>query len=459
MKFLTILLVLLFSLTTNSEEYWLAFSQQGWGTTGRGYYIQLTSDYPQEVIISNSHWQYTDTLQLTTQTVVHRIPDVVAEPNSNIVSQGGIKVISEEPLQVMLVNFEYLVGGMTLVREYNELGSEYMLLSDIEDNPNNIQIVGIGKVIVHINPSVNTNIGNQPVSIPINTGEVVNIKSQTLNTHGLSGTTITCTDQHTGVLTPCAVFNNSQVFINPQSNCCADDIDHQEIPIKYWGTTYFVPYIKSKASGWSQDRVSDIKIIALEDNTVLHIDGQQVIMNSGTVVQYPTNQSQLVTAAKPIRVILVTRGGHMDWTNADPISMNILPLKYTQDHIVFKPLVHPNIQDHFLIVVHKLCNDFSYNGIPEQGHTPYNDSTCSHYYSIDTSRQTLDGQIQAYQYSFGNYMASYDAYGTELYTESDSVFCPQSPTSIHTPEIAPHKLPYKLPYNYLGQETKKYQVR
>jgi len=147
----------------------------------------------------------------------------------------------------------------------------------------------------------------------------------------------------------------------------------------------------------------------------------------------------------------------MDWTNADPISMNILPLKYTQDHIVFKPLVHPNIQDHFLIVVHKLCNDFSYNGIPQQTHTPYNDSTCSHYYSINTSRQTLDGQIQAYQYSFGNYMASYDAYGTELYTETDSTMCPQS-TGITFPTNNVLQDTSSL-YDVLGRRAKRYRIK
>ena len=455
MKTLLTMLLSFLSLALFGEEYWLAFSQQSYNGN-RGYYIQLVTEFPQEVIISNIQRLYIDTIYVN-QTALHRIPDLAAKPEAgNPISSHAIKVTSEEPLQVLMINYDYLKGGMTVVHELQQLDSDYIILSETEGNADNISIIATQKTELFVEPSVNTNIATQPFTVNIVNGEVLYFKTNSYNTHGLSGTKITATQQHTGAPVPVAVFVNSEFYTNPNNNCCADDLDHQAIGIHYWGTEYLIPHILSKQGSMTQARYSDIKIIAKESNTQFYINNNLIILQSLEVFQFSTNQTTLIISTEPIRVTLITRGGDIDFTNADPFSINILPTKYSQEQTFVKPLRHQNIQDHYLIITHKLCNEFTLDN-QTQNHTPYNDSLCTHYYLIDTSLHLVQGKTQTYQYSFGNAVQNYSAYGTELYATNDTTMCPQ-PTGIQDVPKIGEKSDRKR-YNILGQEANENTIK
>ena len=123
------------SLSCYAGEYWLVFPNQIYGTY-KGYYIELFGP-AQEVIVSNSNRNFYDTLYLNNNVVyTYKVPDLIAKTTlGTAISDHGIKVKTEYPTQVTMINYDYLRGGMTIVREFKQLGDEYMALSKIGNNP------------------------------------------------------------------------------------------------------------------------------------------------------------------------------------------------------------------------------------------------------------------------------------------------------------------------------------
>ena len=446
---LTAFLTMVLSLSCYAEEYWLAFPNQIYGTY-KGYYIELFGP-DQEVIVSNSNRNFYDTLYLNNNVVcTYRVPDLIAKTTlGTAISDHGIKIKTEYPTQVTMINYDYLRGGMTIVREFKQLGDEYMALSKIGNNPDIISILAIRDCKVTVSPSVNTNYATQPFTQILTKGKVITLTSHTQNKDGLSGTTVSFKHIHTDSPIPGAVFINSNFITNPQTSCCADDMDHQEIPYKEWGTSYFVPIIKNVFNYLLQPRISDVKIIAKTDGTIVKIQGQTHHLNKKEIIEYALQTEALITSNYPIRVNVFTRGGYYDNSNADPVSIEIPRLNQTTSHIGFKPISTPNIQDHYLIVVHNSCYDFYLDGDLQTNHNVYDLSICVHYYKIDKHKHEINGEVQAYYYCYGDYVEPFDAFGMWL-GGWDSTYC-SPPDGIEEIKNNTLKLNNKL-YNLLGQE-------
>ncbi len=137
-------------------------------------------------------------------------------------------------------------------------------------------------------PAVNK---GQSHTVTLEQGEVLNVES---NQSGgdLTGTHITAN-------APIAVFAGHEAT-NTATECCADHLEQQMLPVNTWGTHYLV------TKTWERWKEKDhVRILASQDGTTVTLNPNVAtvpVLNKGQFYHFQTNVNVEVTSNKPIQV-------------------------------------------------------------------------------------------------------------------------------------------------------------
>ncbi len=223
------------------------------------------------------------------------------------------------------------------------LGTEYLALTGRgSDNGTFVAVVGVGAgTDVTITPTKKTRNGRlpgQPFTIRLGRGEVYQVLSEGVVDADLSGTSIVST-------APVAVISGSSCedFMIGRLHACNPLIEEMP-PVSAWGRTYVLGALMRQQAGY-------YRIMAYCKNTRITINGADIFLRNGEVLEAPMDDGFLLESSSPVLVAQMatsTSNGPSDRNVAfgDP-SMAIMPgvTQWTRRVQVLSPGLAPRSAD------------------------------------------------------------------------------------------------------------------
>ena len=236
---------------------------------------------------------------------------------SETIEGKGIKIISDEAINVYAMHYRLYFSEASIVLPINELGKEYRIIAHEKTShgayPSQLIVVATkNNTTIEITPTALT-AGLKPAGVPfsinLNAGEVYQIQS----TGDLTGSLI---KSNTNKI---AVFSGSK-YTTIGCNGATSHTYDQNYPIKSWGTEYAIMPIQTQGD--------PIKIIASEDQTSIQFNCVNMIsLDKGENYYTVLNDVTYVTSNKPICIAQLRKGGEcgsVEGNIGDP-NMLILP--------------------------------------------------------------------------------------------------------------------------------------
>ena len=323
-------------LSTKGKDFWMGFMQNelGWGNLR--IYISSNVNSSGNISIPGWSWSqnYTVTANSTTKIV---IPSYIYTSTNQIVENNGIHITSTDSVSVFAFNYKSESSDASIIYSADFLGSEYRILS-IDGWLNHMNE---GYLIVATQDSSTIEItpfGGIPFIISLNAGQTYLIKSY----NQLSGALvreISCKK--------IAIFTGVECADIECPSC--DHLFEQLIPVNKFGNNFLTIPLKTK----SQDFFN---IISHYNNTSISINnGIPIVMTSGQVYQFSSNQPSFIQSTQPVLVFQLAQGYSCDGIG-DPFSVIVPPLEYSINDITIVTIDSSNIDSNYINIITKTIN-------------------------------------------------------------------------------------------------------
>ena len=231
------------------------------------------------------------------------------------IGDWAYRVIATRPVTVYqfnpLSNADVFSNDASVLMPSPAAGTEYYVASLPDGNPFRgyvtIIATGTGNTSVTVTPTVNTLAGTDvpamspgvPKTLTLTQGQVLNIESDELSSYidnDISGT-------HVEADQPIIVFGGHVAASSPGSDCCADHLEQQLLPVSRWGTEYVAG--RSVERNGEEDRWM---IIASVDGTQVSMtpmdtDYFPVTLNAGEPYRFQSGRDFVISADNPIMLV------------------------------------------------------------------------------------------------------------------------------------------------------------
>ncbi len=271
---------------------------------------------------------------------------------SQVWAKRAIKITSDEPIVVYgVTRFRYTSDGF-LAFPIHILGKEYQVASYADPTNNQFQFLPSYSSIVAIydNTEVEFTLGGNASSKAIfpnnDTLKFGQTKKEKMNSGDvwlIAG--IGANNDLTGSIIksnkPIAVISGNFCSYVPSLNSACDYIIEQELPTDYWSNEVLVPQIVDRKN------YPIIKIFAKEANTKLYrngvyfatietaggLNGKGYLETRADTITTP--KPVLISADKPINVVLYNPGQSEDGIESDPFQMQLFPESLFYKDMIF----------------------------------------------------------------------------------------------------------------------------
>lgn len=432
--------------STSGTEFWLAFMENltldfnGPPT----FSIHISSDVDTEGEISVPATGFTQAFFVNAGTQIEVVlPAAIWYSEvSEQVEGKGIKITSEEAIQVSATHFRVYFTEASGVLPITELSDEYFTTCFIEDSPifpSSLVIVGTeDDTEVEIIPAAFTlglHAQDVPFNVTLNEGEIYQVQAL----GDLTGTIVRSLGGE-----KLAVFSGAQQarIVETCEGFADNHLWEQSQPFSNWSSLYyFVPF---KNQG--QDLV---RILAKEDGTIVNLDcGDSFLLNRGDFNDILLGTATVITATNDIAVTQFNQSQNCNPSNTgDPTMLRLFPTeKQTQNAKWWATSgtagIAVEIPNNFVNIIMKtsetgtIALDGSFIG---DEFTPFPaDATVSYLQktiSDGVHELTSDSPFHAYYYGFGDfdayskagdYQQTVDLEYVCLEIEADGIFCVDS---------------------------------
>ena len=344
------------SRSTKGTEFWVSFMENlGFGVNLLPtFHIFINADvtthctitFPASTYSSSFTVNAGETYDFRMDTSIYLYPI-----GDDAISKKGIKITTDNPVEVQAVHYREYFSDGTLVLPTSELADHYMISSSVDTIIRGaplglsefVVLATVNNTVVDINLAHHSTKGNLSFKKTLNAGESYQVQSDT----DLTGSTIT---EENG--NKIAVFSGSTyTYIY----CAATSHTYDEdIPMKYWGTYFAAINLKDQVESYG-------RILAANDSTIITINCKTITINKGQFYSIYFSIPQIISSNKPIQVIQYVEGGACTTSPngyGDPNMIILQPLTnmlqgYTYYHPPYYPLPHiaPPVSGVYLTIV------------------------------------------------------------------------------------------------------------
>jgi len=307
--------------------------------------------------------------------------DLVEAIGSEEIQSKGIHLVSENPVNVYALNWDRNSADVAVIYPSNSLGNEYFAMCyDVHIHESNSGNYGNGRnsqflivaaedsTNVLITPSKDTDqlvLAGDSIQIILNKGEVYQVQS--MNRKNLNGQG-DLTGSYIKANKPVAFYSGSLATTVPgtQGTSAWDHLYEQIPPVHSWGKEYYAVPLKSR----EQDRY---RIMAADDNTIVHITGQQPFsINRGEFKEIVLwhNQPSRIFADKPILVAQFSQSKSVDNSytggNGDPFMIILSSTSQSKNDVTFVAYDSDQIKGYYvnIITLSSEIDNIRFNGSP-----------------------------------------------------------------------------------------------
>lgn len=265
--------------------------------------LVIYSDAPTRVEISipRTGWKRSVFTKDSNAYIVTLPKDSVVAWHPDVPEDKGVHVMADKPITLNCFNLAPNFSDASLILPVEILGNEYIVSCQYIYNPALVQIIATEDgTSVSVEPAVPA--WGSARQVTLQRGQIYFMQAQADPT----GMRI-ASDKPIAVFT--GVFNQDAnpllvpgFFGNGDGNLTYDQL----LPVKEWGKVYYsVPMDASINSGkyptWT-------RVVASVNNTVLKINGREVLLNRGQWKDSISNQSLVIQADKPVTVTQMASG-------------------------------------------------------------------------------------------------------------------------------------------------------
>ncbi len=375
------------NITTKGREFWLAFMENNdtlFNYIEDGVVVneRLSVYVSSEVATSGTisiplnGWSQNFTVAAGTTTEIS-----IPQPNqrahtlgSNVVRPTGIRVVTQDSVNVFAINYQKNTADATIVLPINALRHDYFVMAYKETNVSEFVILAIeDNTVITIVPPTNIYIsgygGNFPLTITLQRGQVFQAQSN----GDLTGSRVYTPPGAN--CKPFAVFaGNRCTNVGDAPRC--DHLYEQMFPVATLGKTYLsIPF---------RTRDADVvRVMAVENNTTVNISGQAPVnLNAGQYRDFTLSQAAYFSSDRPISLAQFSRSACTDAINQVPCANSsdnvyadpfMLMLTSMEQMVIRRATVNsfviPNITRRFLNIATKTTNTalVRLNGAPVTG--------------------------------------------------------------------------------------------
>ena len=291
---------------------------------------------------------------------------MVEATGSEEIQDRGIRLVSEKPVNVYALNWDANSADVAVIYPASSLGNEYFAICyepHISENKDGTYVNGRNSEFLIVATEDATSVAIVPskvtdklvnagdtIKIVLNKGEVYQVQS--MNHDGLTGQG-DLTGSYVLADKPVAFYSGSLGTTVPADPGVSawDHLYEQIPPVPSWGRDYYAVPLKSR----EQDRY---RIMAAQDGTVVHVDGQApILLNRGEfseMVLYH-NQPSRIYAEKPILVVQYSQSKSIDnaYTggNGDPFMIVLSSSSQSKNDVTFVAYDSPKIQRYYVNVI------------------------------------------------------------------------------------------------------------
>jgi gliding motility-associated-like protein len=369
LKFYSVYLVILFSLLVyqkasaqqamKGKEFWLGFLQNSTVADSIKVFITGEKNTTGIVHVPLQNWS-TNFSVLQGQVTSVTIPVGLAHnESSEVLRNTGINILTEDSVNVFALNYHSASTDASYIIPSQFLKTDYLVMSykGISTRPSDALIVATtDNTVVEIITTVPTRGGTpagQPITITMNAGQTFLLRS--MDGFDLTGTRI----KGKGHCHPFAVFGGTVSAFIPEGCWYADHLYEQLLPIDDWGKEYVTTPLL--------DGTYTFRILASQDNTIIHINNSQPInLDAGKYLTIHNNSSaKYITSSAPVCVAQFLESGECSKIG-DPALAILTPFNKPYKNIIFSTSYLPNtrIKDHYITIIGKSTAAVKLNGNP-----------------------------------------------------------------------------------------------
>lgn len=291
---------------------------------------------------------------------------MVEATGSEEIQDRGIRLVSEKPVNVYALNWDANSADVAVIYPASSLGNEYFAICyepHISENKDGTYVNGRNSEFLIVATEDATSVAIVPskvtdklvnagdtIKIVLNKGEVYQVQS--MNHDGLTGQG-DLTGSYVLADKPVAFYSGSLGTTVPADPGVSawDHLYEQIPPVPSWGRDYYAVPLKSR----EQDRY---RIMAAQDGTVVHVDGQApILLNRGEfseMVLYH-NQPSRIYAEKPILVVQYSQSKSIDnaYTggNGDPFMIVLSSSSQSKNDVTFVTYDSDQIKKYYVNVI------------------------------------------------------------------------------------------------------------
>lgn len=289
--------------SSKGTEFWIGF-MENLSLSFNGppkFSFQITSDVATSGNLTFPYTGFSMPFTVTPNQVTQIfLPQGIFYPQGDeAIINNGIKITSNDPIEVYAFHFRAYFTESTLVLPIAEIGTDYLVIAQkdtLSVSPSEFIIVATqDSTTVEIIPSALT-LGFRPIGVPftvtLQEGQVYQLQSY----DDLTGTSITSLNPQKKI----AVFGGSRQATVGCTNLADDHIYDEIYPLSSWGTSYsLIPFTIHSGDVF--------KIVASTNSTVVTLaSGANYNLNRGQFINLLLYTTEIVTANHPIAIAQVS---------------------------------------------------------------------------------------------------------------------------------------------------------
>jgi gliding motility-associated-like protein len=439
------------TIPTVGTEFWVGF-MKNYSTPNLELMISSETATTGVVSIPAQGWNLNFSVVPGTVTTL-TIPSALAyHQNNQTIENKGVLVTTQDTVSVFASNIDPNTTDACRVLPTPSLGTDYFIsaydglsVSGITLPSEFVIVATENGTEIDITPSVPTLGGNAAgttFTIQLDEGESYQVQSS--SGLDLSGSTVTATAA-SGDCRPFAVFAGAECTYVPSSCSACDHLVDQLLPIKTWGTNYFlVPF--SSTSSYTY------RVYARDNATSVIIDGGAPLpLNAGQFLEFNSvSTATEVSANNPILVAQLMEGTTCSGSG-DPAIVNLNSDQQGISNITFSTVTSNIITQNFVNLIVEstdigtvsldgtIIPPASFNAFPSNITKSYAQlpvATGSHNLSAPNGFNAYlygTGNAESYAYSVGSFQEEPPSFIDTAYCSNDTVFL-APPVNIFNPE-------------------------
>lgn len=313
-------------LATRGTRFWLGFPQNAGGTPSLRVHISAATATSGTVSVPQTGWSTNFTVSANGSTEVV-LPATLEHSGSETIASKGVLVVTDQPANVTAMSVLNFSSEASVVFPETALGTNYRAQSFRAVSGYNgyyrsefLIVATADDTEIRITPSVNTSGGHAagvPFTIQLDAGQSYQVQGID-PAADVTGSHVEATAA-SGPCRPFAVFGGAMCAEVPVGCGACNHLFDQLIPVSMWGRSFHtVPMGASTQFTY--------RILALENNTVVNVNGQPpVTLSAGQRVDVSGAQQQVFINASKVVSVGQLHEGYACANGGDPSLFSLFP--------------------------------------------------------------------------------------------------------------------------------------